>query len=147
MILVRCYLPLRYSCSVLTSSADSSFIEQIERVAAIAAFIVVKYGSLKRSTHAKNRKRCGEASTNSNGARRRNAKAARMSSGAEISSSRRLEQLYKPHANCLQTAASRPRTLAKRQKFMQSDRLQSVADRLRANDRANFSSQSHKIYS
>nr|WP_314166083.1 hypothetical protein [uncultured Campylobacter sp.] len=46
------YLPLRYSCSVLTSSADSSFIEQIERVAAIAAFIVVKYGSLKRSTHA-----------------------------------------------------------------------------------------------
>ena len=44
------YLPLRYSCSVLTSSAESSFIEQIERVAAIAAFIVVKYGSLKRST-------------------------------------------------------------------------------------------------
>ena len=50
MILVRCYLPLRYSCNVLTSSTESSFIEQIERVAAIAAFIVVKYGSLKRST-------------------------------------------------------------------------------------------------
>ncbi|WP_298977940.1 hypothetical protein, partial [uncultured Campylobacter sp.] len=80
------YLPPRYSCSVLTSSADSSFIEQIERVAAIAAFIVVKYGSLKRGTHAKNRKRCWAASINSNGARRRNAKAARMSSGAEISS-------------------------------------------------------------
>ena len=102
------YLPLRYSCSVLTSSAESSFIEQIERVAAIAAFIVVKYGSLKRSAHAKNRKRCGEASINSNGARRRNAKAARMSSGAEISSSRRLERLYKLPTNCLQTAYKLP---------------------------------------